>query len=378
MNSRERLETAWSLKKEPDRVPIELLITPVAGELPEAKSVNEFIETGADNFHEYSDIDFGFFGLEAAYKEEVIEDIPGNYYRLKRIYETPAGQFHAITKHYHDELNPEDYHWEKRYIHDLDDMVRLAGAPREKIILNKKGYDGFVAQIGDRGLPLIFLQHPLGKLVRNANMEEVYGWFLSEHKLVHSFLERTNEQLAGAVMDMGASGIGPYYKVVAHEMLLPPWMGKDLFDEYIFPYDKYINDTIHNFGGKLRIHCHGNCIDQLERLSEMGVDAIEPLEAPPLGDVDMAVAKQLVGDRMLLSGNIPSENFITMTKKDVRKCVKDVIRVAAPGGGFTLRTSGYLAGTGSCKSKEQLKKVLINIQAYIDAALEYGNYPIIG
>ena len=84
-------------------------------------------------------------------------------------------------------------------------------------------------------------------------------------------------------------------------------------------------------------------MDFLERMSEMGIDAIEPLEAPPLGDVNLARAKEQVGDRMLLSGNIPSERFPMMTREEVRQSVKEAIRQGAPGGGFTLRTTSAQA-----------------------------------
>ncbi len=375
MNSRERLLTAWSFK-EPDRVPIELKISPAAKEFPEAKSIIEFIETEADNFHGFPAADFGFLGLPTTYREEVIEDVPGDYRRMKRVHKTPAGEFYAITKHNYDELDALDFHWERRFIHTLEDMERLAEAPFDPPPMDKERFDEFVDGIGDRGIPLITLHHPLGRLVRNSNMEEVYGWLLLEPKLMHRFLERANEQVAEAVAAMLESGIWPYFMIVAHEMLLPPWMGSKLFEEFVFRYDKVVNDTIHRYGGRLRAHCHGNCMDFLERMSEMGIDAIEPLEAPPMGDVDLAEAKRRVGDRMLLSGDIPSLRFLTMTREEVRQSVKEAIRQGAPGGGFTLRTTSANAATGSAKNKEQMIKILQNIEVYIEAAREFSAYPI--
>ena len=92
--------------------------------------------------------------------------------------------------------------------------------------------------------------------------------------------------------------------------------------------------------------------------------------------MDLAEAKRLVGDRMLLSGNIPSQLFTTMTPEEVRRSVKAAILAAAPGGGFTLRPSGGQAGTGSAQNADQMRHCLRSIEAYIDAALEFGTYPI--
>ncbi|MBN1352744.1 hypothetical protein JXJ21_25370 [candidate division KSB1 bacterium] len=375
MTSKERLLTAWSFK-EADRVPIELQISPSAYEYPEASNIVAFIDSEADNFLHAPGGDFGFFGLKCTYHEEIIEDIPNQYKRIRRSYNTAVGEFDAITKHNYDEIIPTDFHWERRYIHTLEDMERLTAAPREKIPLRKDEFVRAVTTIGDRGVPLVGILHPLGYLVRHANMEEVYGWLLTDSKLMHQFLETTNTQIAAAVEAMSAAGIGPYFFVCAHEMLIPPWMGMRQFDEFVFPYDKMVNDAIRRHGGRLRIHCHGNCMDYLERFWEMGVDAIEPLEAPPLGNVDLVEAKKRIGDRMLLSGNIPSHDFVRMTRDEVRTSVKQTLSAAARGGGFTLRTVGGHAATNSVKSKAQMLKIFDNIEAYIEAGLEFGSYPI--
>ena len=95
-----------------------------------------------------------------------------------------------------------------------------------------------------------------------------------------------------------------------------------------------------------------------------------------MGDVDLAEAKKRIGDRMLLSGNIPSPYFTEWDQGQVEGAVKDAIRAAARGGGFTLRTTGGLAGTNAIKDLRQLDRILDNCKAYLMAGLEYGQYPI--
>ncbi len=375
MDSKTRLLTAWSFA-EPDRVPIEIQLAPAAYEFPQAERIVQFIEHEADHFYHAPAVNWGFCGLETTYSEERIEDVPGEYYRLKRVQRTAAGDFVAYTRHNYKTLSPNDFYWEQRYIHALDDMRRLAEASRVVRPLDVSAFQSRVQEVGDRGLCLVGLLHPLGHLVRNANLGEVYGWFLTEPGLIHAFLERANQQVADTVAAMGAAGIGPYFSVTAHEMLIPPWMGPRMFDQYVYPYDKGVNDTIHHIGGRLRIHCHGNCMAYLERFSEMGVDAIEPLERPPFGDVNLGQAKRRVGDRMLLSGNVPSQNFMFMSRAEVRQSVREAIAAAGAGGGFTLRPAAGTAGTNSVQDAEQMIKYLDNIDAYIEAGLEFGPYPI--
>jgi len=223
---------------------------------------------------------------------------------------------------------------------------------------------------------LVSILHPLGWLVRNATMEEVYIWFKTHRDLIHRFLEVTNTHVAETVEAMLLAGIGPYFAVCAHEMLIPPWAGTEFFEEFVFQYDKRVNDVIHAHGGKLRAHCHGNAMHYLERFWEMGIDAVEPLEAAPMGDVDLSEAKLRVGDRMLLSGNIPSPYFPTWSREQVEQSVCEAIKAGAPGGGFSLRTTGGTAGTGAVRGFEQLGKILDNCEAYLLAGLKYGAYPI--
>ena len=102
------------------------------------------------------------------------------------------------------------------------------------------------------------------------------------------------------------------------------------------------------------------------------LDATEPLEPTPFGDVQLAQAKRIAGDRMLLSGNIPSNTFSLVERAEVRQRVRRAIREAAAGGGFTLRTTGGNASTNSAKTKDQMLKILDNVKAYIEAGLEFG------
>ena len=375
MTSKERLETAWSFK-EPDRVPIELRIGREAQEDPRAERLVQLIEEHADNFAGGPAYNWGFLGWPTEHSETVIEHRPGEYIRRERVHDTPAGKFVAIIRQPDTDEFADDYHWERRYITSPRDLERLLEAPLEIGPIKADAFRAAVERVGDTGLVTARLLHPLGALVRSATMEEVYIWFIEHRELMHRFLEATSDYIARVVSELMRAGIGPYFGVTAHEMLIPPWAGMKFFEEFVFPYDKHVNDVIRRNGGKLRAHCHGNAMGYLERFAEMGIDAIEPLEAAPLGDIDLAEAKRRVGDRVMLSGNVPSPYFPFWDRTEVEESVRETIRVAAPGGGFSLRTTGGTAGTNAFRSREQLGKIIENCEAYMLAALEYGSYPI--
>ena len=372
MDSKTRLETAWR-HEEPDRVPIELKISEEAALLPEAERIMEFIRDEADNFHGVPAVEWQFCGLAGTYDETVFDE-DDSYSWIRRTWDTSAGEFHAVTRHRKQEIVAHDYHWERRYIYDLSDLLRLVEADWVPLRPDKTAYLAGVERIGNRGLPVIGLHHPLGWLVRNATMEEVYQWLVLEPKLIHRFLERANQVVADTVESMRTLGMGPYFSVTAHEMLIPPWTGKEIFERFVRPYDQLVNSAVRRGGGHLRAHCHGYCMDYLGTMRDMGIDSIEPLEPPPYGDVDLIRAKATVGDRMLLSGNVISQAFDTMSPEEVEQDVRRAMDAGKPGGGFSLRTTGGGAATGSVKKHEQLLRVLRNIEAYIDAALRHAPY----
>jgi hypothetical protein len=90
MTSRDRLLAAASFQ-EPDRVPMELIIGDKARQLPETQRIVEFIDSEADNFLGVASADFGFFGLESEYSEVTVEDVPGEFRRIRRTHRTVAG-----------------------------------------------------------------------------------------------------------------------------------------------------------------------------------------------------------------------------------------------------------------------------------------------
>ncbi len=377
MDPKTRMLKAWNFE-EPDRVPLEIRLNPNASELPGADEIADFVEKEAAKFCWSPLFDWGFLGLDSAYNEEVIEDVPGDFKRMLRTQSTPAGDFTAITRHLYDDLyggDPNDYHWEKRYFETVDDLKRIAGADRNKRPFNLKKYNQRCQEIDIRGLPGTSIFHPLGELVRNSNMTKVYMWMMTEERIVLEYLEKSTGQICDtlpAIKDKQLSA-PPVFLTHALEMLIPPWLGKTQFDKLVFPFDKRVNDVIHAIGGRHRAHCHGNSGGFLESFADMGIDGVEPLEPPPYGDNSLNRAKKQVGNRMLLAGNIPSQAFYldSFKPEDVRELVRRAIAEGAPDGGFFLKTTGGTIGGG--KNREQKIKSIQCGRAMIEAWWEFSS-----
>ncbi|MCK5845025.1 MAG: hypothetical protein KAG97_09975, partial [Victivallales bacterium] len=227
------------------------------------------------------------------------------------------------------------------------------------------------ANCGRERTPGISMYHPFGNMARLCRLEEFYSWLLLEPDLIHKVFEKQYRQLDALITRIKA----PYmYSFASFEMALPPWMGRDAFDEFIYHYDLKMNKRIHEFGGKVRHHCHDKMFDYLVYWADMGVDSIEPLEMPPAGDTDLAEAKKLIGDRMSLAGNIPSQRFGTLSPDEIDHLVQNAIRDAAAGGGFILRCASLVAGLNSCRNEEQFAKWIPSVECFIESGLKHGGY----
>ncbi len=81
-------------------------------------------------------------------------------------------------------------------------------------------------------------------------------------------------------------------------------LGPAGFDALVLEQDKELIDIIHRHGGVAYYHNHGPVMRFLTRFREIGMDALDPLEAPPWGDADLREARVTCGDRVAFVGNL--------------------------------------------------------------------------
>ena len=81
---------------------------------------------------------------------------------------------------------------------------------------------------------------------------------------------------------------------------LPP----EYFADFVTPYVKRMSELIHQYGAKMRLHCHGNIARVLDEIMKTEPDALDPIEPPPDGDIELGEVKKRIGDKVCLFGNI--------------------------------------------------------------------------
>jgi len=140
-------------------------------------------------------------------------------------------------------------------------------------------------------------------------------------------------------------------------------MRPEAYDEYVVPYEGKIIQWLKERGCLIRAHCHGKVRHALPRMIEMGVDATDPVEPPPAGDVTYAEARELAGDKLTLMGNLEFDMLEHADTQTVQKHVRDVLSH-----GPRRLIIGASAGPISAVTP----KLVDNYKAWIDAVLEYS------
>jgi uroporphyrinogen decarboxylase len=140
----------------------------------------------------------------------------------------------------------------------------------------------------------------------------------------------------------------------------------ELARKYALPTIKTICRMAKEAGILTMLHSCGKSLALLDMLvNEMDLDCINPLEEPPMGDVNLADVKKRYGGRISLLGNLHTTTVMLRgTPEDVEKAARKAIEDAGEGGGFLLST-GDQCGRDTPDA---------NIFKLVETARTYGKY----
>jgi hypothetical protein len=158
---------------------------------------------------------------------------------------------------------------------------------------------------------------------------------------VHAFLAILRDRkrtfvrsLAGAAYDILELGGGD-----ASTTVISP----DIFDRFVEPYDSELIACAHEAGQRIVYHTCGGMMPILDRIADMGPDAMETFTPSGMGgDVDLAQAKRRIGDRVCMIGGFDQFHFFTgCTPEETRREVRRCFDAAGGGGGYILSPSDH-------------------------------------
>lgn len=222
--------------------------------------------------------------------------------------------------------------------------------------------------LGDKGILMIDINDPLGVIFDLFDFGDYTVKAYTEKETFTKLLDKVFEQQMFFLEDMLKKGAGPLFRIVGPEVATAPYLSPQYFHDYVCKYDRQMIRLIHDYGQYARIHCHGRIKDILPHIIEMEADAIDPVEAPPSGDIELSEVKRLYGDKLCIMGNIQLKDLELASPEEMKRITMRCMEDAKAGGNFVIMPTATPINIPLSPISER------NIKIFIDTAFEYGCY----
>ena len=157
--------------------------------------------------------------------------------------------------------------------------------------------------------------------------------------MFHQALQRQARRLYPRIEATARALPGRLWRIYGPEYASPPYLPPALFAEYVTEYVKPMVDCIHRHGGYARIHSHGRLKDILDLICATGCDALDPIEPPDQGDVELAYVRERYGRQLVLFGNLEATDLENLPTPAFEKKVRQALKEGPGGRGFVLMPS---------------------------------------
>lgn len=234
----------------------------------------------------------------------------------------------------------------KADIKDLTVPENLLKSRRTAVVLD--AVELMKEKVGDDVPVLAGFVGPAGLASMLAGIKNYLMWFVSSPESIEELLDICTEvciEYGNALLERGADAV-----VVIDSEAGPDIIAPEMFETSVYPRYQKICQEIK--GTKI-LHMCGDATAVLGSLSEAGFEGISIEEK-----VSVSYAREIVGDRVALIGNVSPSNTLLakspeIIKKEAKACIEDGIDILAPGCGLAPMTP------------------LKNIKAFVEARDEY-------
>jgi len=192
--------------------------------------------------------------------------------------------------------------------------------------------------IGDEGLAAFDIGDALCSVAPLFSMEDFTVFAMTEQDLFTELLNRAQKKIINRLRIISEAFPGRLYRICGSEYASVPYLPPLLHRKYVVDYEQTQVDIIHKYNGYARIHSHGNLSDIIDGIISMGVDALDPVEPPPQGDVFLRDIRERYGKQIVIFGNIEVSEIENLDADAFRDRVKRLLEdgMSGTGRGFVL------------------------------------------
>ena len=217
--------------------------------------------------------------------------------------------------------------------------------------------------LGDSGIVGTWSPHgPFNTLSLLIDHSELYCIFLTDSDYYKRLMEFAIERTIDYLRAIDAAGVDVH---CIGGNVPGGFLGEKFYDEHILPFEKRYMDIVQENGKPGCYHNCGEIMNLVNSYKKLGVKWVEPFSPYPLGDADLAKAKQIINGAYVITGGIDQVNILQNgTIDDVKKATEETIKTGKPGGKFVLQTADFIEyGTPT-----------ENVEAYVETAMQFAEY----
>lgn len=225
--------------------------------------------------------------------------------------------------------------------------------------------DGVMKAMGNETAVMTFVYGPLGILSMLRGAEKLFLDCMKTPEVVIAASEIITQVLLDQIDALCETGV---HAVVLDTLFASgSIMSKDLWMKMEGPHARMLAERVHKHGRAVVVHNCGNNVYFDIQVETMAPEAISFAYLPDDCKTPQEL-KEKWGDKTCLVGYVPpSPTMMLGTPEQVKEVCKEQIQVLAPGGGYILSTGCEFPPNGP----------LLNAIAMMEAAEEYGRYPIV-
>jgi len=297
----------------------------------------------------------------------------GKLHLIETTYHTPKGQLKSLHRTDDDTFTV----WTLEHLlKDIDDIDKYLSFPwQQPDALDLTEFAAVQSDLGENGIMLPTVGDAICEVGELFEFNRFLVFATTQTDRIKHLMDFINHQqlihlknIMDAGVKAGVNWTETLFRICGPEYATPPFLSPDYFQLFVTPYVKRISDILRQYGAMTRIHCHGKIAKVLDEMMKTEPDAMDPLEPPPDGDIELGQIKKQTAGKVCLFGNIEMKLLEHGSPQEMREFVIDAMSQAKEGGRFVIMP------TAAPINDPLSQKTLRNYEVFIDTALEYGAY----
>lgn len=191
------------------------------------------------------------------------------------------------------------------YANQLDDLEALLKVRRWRFLPER--FAALQKRVGEHGVVVAGeLTSPLKMLYVLLGFQDASYALMDYPERMAELLTLHEEAQLDLVRQMAQSGVRVMMSMDNLDTAFhPPYY----VERYSASFYEKASRICHEYGSLFFIHACGHQRDNLALIASLGVDGLEGVAFPTLGDVELDEAMRLSGDRMIITGGISAQEF---------------------------------------------------------------------